>query len=167
MRSGLIEVYNICLEEALELLLLQNQEMIQTFSSHTSQKAFANGIRAARVRYGVRSTLMPLVNATRAKCCPNLRSLSRMRYFGACPYGVASRNCCATQGSVGARVTFTWITIRDAQFDDEEDKERAEEEIGHLQAHHRPTPQPYDCAGRFSTSVHSVVFGELVSYTSG
>jgi hypothetical protein len=56
---------------------------------------------------------MPLVGATRAKCDPNLRSLSRIRYFGVCPYGVASRSCCATQGSVGERVTFTWMTFRD------------------------------------------------------
>jgi len=56
---------------------------------------------------------MPLVAATFAKLWPNFLSLSRIRYFGACPYGVASRNCCATQGSVGVRVTFTWITFRD------------------------------------------------------
>ena len=56
---------------------------------------------------------MPLVVATRAKQGPNLLSLSRIRYFGACPYGVASRSCCATQASVGDRVTPTWITFRD------------------------------------------------------
>ena len=56
---------------------------------------------------------MPLVVATRAKLGPNLLSLSRIRYFGACPYGVASRSCCATQASVGDRVTPTWITFRD------------------------------------------------------
>ncbi len=61
----------------------------------------------SRVRYGVRSTLMPLVVATRAKFGPNLRSVSRSRYRGLSPYGVASRNCCATQGSMGDRVTFT------------------------------------------------------------
>ncbi len=59
MGSGLIEGQDIALEEALELLLLQDQEMIQTFSSHTPQKTFTDGIRAARVRYGVRRTLMP------------------------------------------------------------------------------------------------------------
>ena len=51
-------------------------------------------------------------DATRAKLDPNLRSLSQIRYFGACPYGVASRSCCATQGSVGYLVTPTWITRR-------------------------------------------------------
>ncbi len=79
-----------------------------TLPRKRSHTAFACG-----VRYGVRSTLMPLVVATRAKCCPNLRSLSRIRYLGVCPYGVASRSCCATQGSVGERVTFTWMTFRD------------------------------------------------------
>ena len=75
---------------------------------------------------------MALVVATRAKPDPNLRSLSRIRYFGACPYGVASRSCCATQGPVGYLVTPTWITFRDLPFDDEERKERSKEEIGDL-----------------------------------
>ncbi len=66
-----------------------------------------------RVRYGVRSTLMPLVVATRAKCDANFLSFSRIRYVGVCPEGVASRNCCATQASVVERVTFTWMTFRD------------------------------------------------------
>lgn len=113
MRSGLIEIDNVRIEKPEELLFMENQEMIQTFAPHTAQKAFADSICPARVRYGVRRTLMPLVIATRAKCCPNFLSLSRIKYFGACPYGVASRSCCATQESVGARVTFTWMTFRD------------------------------------------------------
>src|SRR5260370_22291696 len=76
---------------------------------------------------------MPLVIATRAKFDPNFLSLSRIRYVGACPYGVASRSCCATQRSVGDRVTFTCMTFRDAQFDNEEGEKWAKEEIGHLQ----------------------------------
>jgi hypothetical protein len=49
MGSSLIKVENICIEEAMELLLLENEEVIQAFSPHTTQKTFANGIRAARV----------------------------------------------------------------------------------------------------------------------
>jgi hypothetical protein len=56
---------------------------------------------------------MPLVVATRAKLDPNLESLSRIRYFGACPNGVASLRCWAPQGSDGERVTPTWMTLRD------------------------------------------------------
>ena len=91
MGSGLIEVHCICFEKPAEVLLMQDQEVIQTCSSHTSQKAFTDSIGPARVRYGVRSTFMPLVVATRAKFEPNFRSLSRIRYLGVCPYGVASR----------------------------------------------------------------------------
>src|SRR5215467_9389787 len=56
---------------------------------------------------------MPLVVATRAKHDPNLESLSRIRYFGACPKGADSRSCCATLASVGDLVTPTWMTLRD------------------------------------------------------
>jgi len=38
----------------------------------------------------------------------------------------------ATQASVGERVTPTWITFRDAQFDEEEGKEWSKEQIGDL-----------------------------------
>jgi len=76
---------------------------------------------------------MALVDATRAKLDPNLRSLSQIRYFGACPYGVASRSCCAIQGSVGDRVTPTWITLRVLSEGVEEGEERSKEEISHLQ----------------------------------
>jgi hypothetical protein len=76
---------------------------------------------------------MPLVVATRAKFGPNFLSLSRISYVGVCPNGVASRSCCATQGSVGDRVTFTWMTFRDFNEGVEESKERTEEEIRDLE----------------------------------
>ena len=41
MGSGLIKVEDIVLEKAVELLFMQDQEVIQAFSSHASQKAFA------------------------------------------------------------------------------------------------------------------------------
>ena len=44
MRSSLIKVEDIVLEKAVELLSMQDQEMIQAFSSHASQKAFADSI---------------------------------------------------------------------------------------------------------------------------
>src|SRR2546421_4469927 len=88
MRAGLMKVQDIVLEKALELLFMQDQDVMQAFSSHASQKAFTDSIGCG-VGYGVRSTLMPLVAATRAKLGPNVRSVSRMRYVGVCPYGVA------------------------------------------------------------------------------
>jgi hypothetical protein len=44
MESGLIEVQDIAIEEAVESLLQQDQKMIQTFSSHTPQKTFKDAI---------------------------------------------------------------------------------------------------------------------------
>jgi hypothetical protein len=44
MGSGLIKVEDIVLEKEVELLFMQDQEVIQAFSSHASQKAFADSI---------------------------------------------------------------------------------------------------------------------------
>ncbi len=43
----------------------------------------------------------------------SLLSLSRIRYRGLSPYGVASRSCWAIQVSLGDRVTLTWMTFRE------------------------------------------------------
>ena len=48
MGSGLIKVDDIALEKAVELLLMQDQEVIQAFSPHASQKAFTDSIRLWR-----------------------------------------------------------------------------------------------------------------------
>jgi hypothetical protein len=45
MWSSLIKVPCISLEEARELFLMENEEVIQAFSSHASQKTFTDGIR--------------------------------------------------------------------------------------------------------------------------
>ena len=47
MRSSLVKVHDIRFEKAIKLLLLEDQEVIQAFASHTSQKAFTDGICAA------------------------------------------------------------------------------------------------------------------------
>ena len=53
------------------------------------------------------------------------------------------------------------------QFDDEEGKERTEQEISDLQAHHRPTYQQRDYVGRSPTSAFSGEVGEHASCISG
>jgi hypothetical protein len=117
----------------MELFLMENEEVIQACSSHAAQKAFTNGIRAARVRYGVRSTLMPLVIATRAKFGPNFRSLSRIRYVGACPYGVASRSG-TRHPRIGRKARHIYVNhLPRLQLDEKKGKKGTEEEIGHLQ----------------------------------
>jgi len=41
----LIVVHDICFEEPIELLLLEDQEVIQAFSPYAPQKTFTDGIR--------------------------------------------------------------------------------------------------------------------------
>ncbi len=62
--------------------------------------------------YGVRTTSIPLLTATRLKFAPNLLSLSLIKYFGASLYGVASRTLWVTHMSVGDRVTPKCTTRR-------------------------------------------------------
>ena len=51
MRSGLIKVQYIVLEKAVELLLMQDEEVIQAFSPHASQKTF--GIWHSLAEFGM------------------------------------------------------------------------------------------------------------------
>src|SRR5215469_473016 len=44
MRSGLIEVLDIGIEHALKLLLLQDEQVIETLATHTAEEALADGI---------------------------------------------------------------------------------------------------------------------------
>jgi hypothetical protein len=128
----MIEVLCIRHEKPAELLLMKNEKVIETFSPYASQIAFADGVREARVRYGVRRTLMPLVVATRAKFGPNFRSLSRTNIW-----------CLPVRSRVSQRLGYPLIG-RSArhiymhdfprfQFDEEEGKKRTEEEIRDLQ----------------------------------
>src|SRR5215469_8861809 len=49
MRSILVEVHHIRSEHALELLLLQDEQMIEAFLPHTSKEPLTDGIGAFRV----------------------------------------------------------------------------------------------------------------------
>jgi hypothetical protein len=49
MRSGLIEVHHIPIEHALELLLVENEQVVKAFLSYTSQQAFADRISSGSV----------------------------------------------------------------------------------------------------------------------
>src|SRR5260370_201002 len=85
MWSSLIEIDDRGFEKPGKLLLMQDEEVIQTFSPHAPQKTFTDGISAARVRYGVRSTLMLLVAATRARIRPEFAIIIPNQVFGCLP----------------------------------------------------------------------------------
>ena len=50
MWPGSIEVLNVGVEHAVELLFMQDEQVIETLASHTSEKAFTDGIRSRGVR---------------------------------------------------------------------------------------------------------------------
>jgi len=46
MRPSVVEVLDIGIKYAVELLLMQDEHLIKAFSTHTSQKPFTDGIRS-------------------------------------------------------------------------------------------------------------------------
>ena len=52
MRLGSVEVVDIRVEYPLELLLMQDEQVIETLASHTSEKAFTDGVRSRGVIRG-------------------------------------------------------------------------------------------------------------------
>ena len=62
MRPGLIEVEQIRMKHPVELLLMQDEQVIETLAPHTSQKTLTDGIRARGV---IRS--FENLNATRMR----------------------------------------------------------------------------------------------------
>jgi hypothetical protein len=92
MGAGLVEIENILASGgdgvASHARPRSDPDILVSHSPENVHRPHSRG----RVRYGVRSTLIPVVVATRAKLGPNFLSLSRMRYLGVWPYGVASRS---------------------------------------------------------------------------
>jgi len=68
-----IEIYHMLIEHALELLLVVNQEGIETFATHATQKPSTDGT-CSWGSISVLSNLMLVTAATRAKHDPNLQS---------------------------------------------------------------------------------------------
>jgi hypothetical protein len=110
---------------------------------------------------------MPLVAATRAKRGQNVRSLSRMRYVGVCPYGVASRSG-TRHPAIRRRSRYIPMNHPPRlQFDEEKGKKRTEEKIRDLQK----ITGPYLCRmiaqKDFPALSTSSKWRESASYASG
>ena len=131
MWPSLIVVPDIGLEEAVELFLLQDQEMIQAFSSHAPQEAFTDSIRSWRP---VRSPKH--LNAT--YCCHPRKTRSEL--------AIIIPNQVFWSFSIGSRLSQL---LRDPEIgrsachihmddpprfhvDDEKGKKRAEKQISDL-----------------------------------
>jgi hypothetical protein len=104
---------HIRVEHAVELLLMQDEQMIEALTPYTAEEPLTDGIRARGVIRSFKNLNVTRLSNPSEAHTPNLPSLSRMRYLGPTPKAVASRSCCAVQASMGYRVTPTWITLRE------------------------------------------------------
>src|SRR5260221_6974410 len=129
MRPGLVEVEQIRMKTPVELLLMQNEQVIETLAPHTSQKTLTDGIRARGV---IRS--FENLHVTRLRSPSEAHSklavvitdeVLRPHAIGGgfpkllCSPGISGRSCHADVDHF-ARV----------QFDDEEGIERPEKQVG-------------------------------------
>jgi hypothetical protein len=137
MRSCLVEVRHICIEHALELLLLKNQQVVEALTSHTAQEALTDGIGAWSVIWGFEN-----LDATRlgnpSEAHPKLAIIIPYEIFRTyTKSGGFSKLLC--RPSVGGRACHADVDHSAClQFDEEEGKKRAEEEICDRQEVARP-----------------------------
>jgi hypothetical protein len=128
MRSSLIEVDDIGLEEAVELLLMKDQEMIQAFSSHASQKSSQTAFARARsIRHS--KHLDPTGSGHSRKNPPKfLVIIPDEICWGLSIRSRFSQLLCNPR--VGWRSGHIYMDdLPRFQFDDEEGEKRTEEEI--------------------------------------
>ena len=137
MGSCPIEVGDIAIEHALELFLMQDQQMVQAFLPHTSQEAFTDGVGSWCVIRGLEkldatgrrytseagSKLAVVITNQILGCKPIRGRFSQLlRHPG------ISRGSCHADMDHPSRL----------QFDEEEGEERSKKEIGDLQEVARP-----------------------------
>jgi hypothetical protein len=78
MWSGLIEIDHIGFEEAMELPLVEDQEMIQTCSPHAPQKPFTDGIDFSSMMKKAKSERKKRSGTRKKSQAPHPRHLRRM-----------------------------------------------------------------------------------------
>jgi hypothetical protein len=140
MRSSLSKVQDRSIEKPVQLPLLEDQEMIQAFSPHASQKTFTDRIRS---RCSLRRT--KLFDAT---CRCHLCEI-RTKFLVIIPdevFRCLSISSCLSQvlGNPKIRRRSRHIHMQDLsrlQFDHEEGEKWTKKEIGHLQE----IASPYLC----------------------
>ncbi len=150
MRSGLVKVLDIRIEYAVELLLMQDEQVIKALTTHTAEKPLTDGIRSRSViRCSENLDVTCFRNPREAQSklaivIPN--EILRTRSIGGgfpkllCGPSVGGRACHADMDHF-ARV----------QFDNEEGEQRAEEEIGDWETRRRPRSAQYECGRRSSS----------------
>jgi len=168
MRSGSIEVLDIGMQDTMQLLLLEDEKVIETLSTHAAQKPFTDCIGSwCVVRRGehldaagcgyASETGSKFVITIANELVRRLSIGSRLPQLLGCP-GVGRRSWRFVDTHMD---DFTRLHI-----DHEVGKQRAKEEVCDLQAHHTPRCLAHGSAGKWPSSVLAVLAYEYASCTS-
>ena len=137
MGPGSIEVIHIGVEYPVELLLMQDEQMIETLASHTSEKAFTDGIHSRGfIRCFENLNVTRLRNPREAQ--PKLAiiipdEVLRLLAIGG---GLPKLLCGPSVGRISCDADVDHSAS--FQFDNEEGKQRAKEEVGDWETRRRP-----------------------------
>ena len=151
LRPGSVEVVHIGVEHALELLLMQDEQMVEALTSDTTEEALADRIRSRgmiRRFENLDATRLGNLREGHSKLTivitdEVLRSHTIGGGFPKLLRGPSiRRRSCDAFVNHSARV----------QFDNEEGKQRAEEEIGDRKARRTPRSAGHACVRTCSTS---------------
>ena len=112
MRPSLIEVLDIGTKDTVQLLLLEDEQVIETLSTHTPQKPFTD-------RIGPWCMIRRFEDLNAAGCSHASETGSKLaititnEIVRRLPIGSCLSQLLAVQVSVGDRVTPTWMTLRE------------------------------------------------------
>ena len=137
MRPGSVEIVHIRAQHAVELLLMQDEQMIKALTSHTAQEPLTDGIGSRGVVGGFENldvTRSSQPRETHSKLAIVIADeVLRTHPIGS---GFSKLLC---RPSVGGRACHADVDhFARVQFDNEEGEQRAEEEIGDGQEVARP-----------------------------
>jgi len=128
MRPGSVEVVHIRVEHAVELLLMQDEQMIEALTPYTAEESLTDGIRARGGIWGFKN-----LNVTRlrnpSEAHPKLAvvitdEVLRPRTIGG---GFPQLLCSPSVSGIACHADMDHFTR--VQFDDEEGEQRVEEKI--------------------------------------
>jgi len=132
MRSCLVEVRYVRIEDALELPLMQDQQVIEAFLPHTPQEPLTDGIGSRGVIRGFENfDVTRLCNPREAH--PKLAIVITDEVLRPCTIGggLPKLLCGPSVGRTSCDAHMDHLPR--LQFDDEEGEERTEKQVGDLQ----------------------------------
>ena len=137
MGSCPIEVGDIAIEHALELFLMQDQQVVQALLSHAPQETFADGIGSGRMIRGFEN-FNGACGRHLSKARPEFAIVITNQVLWHLPIGSGFSQLLCYPGIGRGPGDSDMDDPSCPEFDEEERKERSKEEIGDLQEVARP-----------------------------